>query len=203
VLVFIDESGDPGFKVERGSSPVFVLAMVIFESHDVAHATEQTIRAARARLRVAKEFKFNATSDSIRRGFFDAVSGCDFRVRALVVEKAHVRSAHLKAHKERFYAYFLRQMMTWDGGRLRQAHVRIDGSGDRTFKREFVAYLRRHLSDDRLKSCGFSDSQRDPLIQLADMAVGAIARSYRTDRPDKDTWRKLLSAKIDDVWDFR
>ena len=31
MLVFIDESGDPGFKIEKGSSPVFVTAMVIFD----------------------------------------------------------------------------------------------------------------------------------------------------------------------------
>jgi hypothetical protein len=30
MLVFIDESGDPGFKLDGGSSPVFVAAMVIF-----------------------------------------------------------------------------------------------------------------------------------------------------------------------------
>jgi hypothetical protein len=35
VLVFIDESGDPGFKLERGSSPVFVVAMVIFQTSEV------------------------------------------------------------------------------------------------------------------------------------------------------------------------
>ena len=31
MLVFIDESGDPGFSLERGASPIFVAAMVIFE----------------------------------------------------------------------------------------------------------------------------------------------------------------------------
>jgi len=202
VLVFIDESGDPGFKVDRGSSPVFVLAMVIFESHDAARSTERAVRDLRAKLRVPKEFKFNASSHAIRRGFFSAIAGCNFRIRALVVDKARIRSMHLKTQKEQFYAYFVRQMMTWDGGRLRDAHVRIDGSGDRTFKREFIAYLRRHLAGERMKSCDFSDSARDPLIQLADMVVGAIARSYRNDRPDKDIWRKMLARRIDDVWDF-
>ena len=202
MLVFIDESGDPGFKVERGSSPVFVLAMVMFESHDAARAAEQAVRDAKAKLRVAKEFKFNASSDPVRRGFFAAIAGCDFRVRALVVDKARIKSMHLKTHKEQFYGYFVRQMMTWDGGRLRGAHVRIDGSGDRTFKREFVAYLRRQMAGDRMKSCEFSDSSRDLLIQLADMVVGAIARSYRSDRPDKDAWRRMLAKRIDDVWEF-
>jgi hypothetical protein len=36
VLVFIDESGDAGFKFECGSSPIFVVAMVAFASHKEA-----------------------------------------------------------------------------------------------------------------------------------------------------------------------
>lgn len=31
MLVFLDDSGDPGFKLDRGSSAFFVIACVIFE----------------------------------------------------------------------------------------------------------------------------------------------------------------------------
>ena len=31
MIIFIDDSGDPGFKVEKGSSVVFVIALVIFD----------------------------------------------------------------------------------------------------------------------------------------------------------------------------
>ena len=34
MLVFVDESGDPGLKPEQGSSTHFVVALVIFEDHD-------------------------------------------------------------------------------------------------------------------------------------------------------------------------
>jgi len=47
------------------------------------------------------------------------------------------------------------------------------------------------------------DSRGDTLVQLADMCVGAIARSYREDRKDNDRWRKMLLPRIDDVWDFK
>lgn len=33
MIVFIDESGDPGFKIESGSSEVFVLALVVFDDN--------------------------------------------------------------------------------------------------------------------------------------------------------------------------
>jgi hypothetical protein len=41
MLVFIDESGDPGFKLDSGSSPVFVAAMVIFADRNAARATDR------------------------------------------------------------------------------------------------------------------------------------------------------------------
>lgn len=31
MLIFIDDSGDPGFKLDKGSSKVFVIACVIFD----------------------------------------------------------------------------------------------------------------------------------------------------------------------------
>ena len=43
MLVYIDESGDAGFRVDRGSSPVFVAAMVIFDSADDAALTRRLI----------------------------------------------------------------------------------------------------------------------------------------------------------------
>jgi hypothetical protein len=96
-------------------------------------------------------------------------------------------------------------MMTNDGGDLKDAKVVIDGSGDREFKRQFKAYLRRNISVDCVRDLELKDSVRDSLIQLADMTAGAIARSYKTDRGQADRWRKqLLAAKqIGDIWEFK
>ncbi len=43
MLVFIDESGCPGFKFTRGCDPVFGIGMVIFANGDDARITEQTM----------------------------------------------------------------------------------------------------------------------------------------------------------------
>jgi Protein of unknown function (DUF3800) len=64
------------------------------------------------------------------------------------------------------------------------------------------AYFRRQLGADRIKSIVFNDSQSDRLVQLADMCAGAIARSYKADRDDRNRWRNMLDNKIEDVWDF-
>jgi hypothetical protein len=203
MLVFIDESGDPGFKLDKGSTPVFVVAMIIFADGRAAEQTERVIRDAQARLRVKPEFKFGKASDQVRDGFFAAVRGCPFAVRAIVVRKDVVRSPNLRTDKENFYRFFIRQMMTYDGGELLHARMVIDGSGDREFRRDLGSALKRQVGQ-KLKEVRFSDSRLNPLVQLADMCAGAIARSYRHNRgTDPGRWRRMLGPRIHDVWDFQ
>jgi len=92
MLVLIDESGDPGFKLSKGSSRYFAVAMVIFQDMQQAESASNAIRAARTTLRVNPEFKFNKCSDPVRNKFFDAVLPFNFAIRALVVDKAKIYS---------------------------------------------------------------------------------------------------------------
>jgi hypothetical protein len=205
VLVFIDESGDPGFKLERGSSPIFVVAMVAIADPDGAQQTGDVIDGLRATLRVRPEFKFNKCKNAYRDAFFEAVRDHPFRARFMVVEKRLITSVALRTVKESFYKFFVRMMMQYDGGRLHDAKVVIDSSGDRSFKKQFKTYLRAHLDKGCCRSFELKDSKRDPLLQLADMCAGAVARSYRADRPEASRWRDVLgqNGQIDDVWEFK
>ena len=33
MLVYVDESGDAGLKISQGSSPYFVVALIVFDDH--------------------------------------------------------------------------------------------------------------------------------------------------------------------------
>lgn len=204
MLVFIDESGDPGFKSQRGSSPIFVTSMVMFQSRDDALATEAKIVELRRSLGVKPEFKFNKCCNDYRDTFFDELAGCPFKTRAIVVQKELIYSPALRTVKESFYKFFVRMMMQHDEGALQGAKVVIDGSGDREFKRQFKSYIRKHISSSCIADLTLKDSVRDPLIQLADMTAGAVARSYRTDRADTHRWRKKLydNGQLSNVWNF-
>lgn len=206
MLVLIDESGDPGFKLARGSSSHFVVAMVIFDDYAEAERTGAAIHELRARLHVKSEFKFSKSHDNVRDAFFECVCAHRFKVRALVVDKSAVYSGELRARKMSFYNYFVKLLLQHDNGALCNARIKIDGSGDRSFRNELNSYLRRQLAADKIRSVKFADSSRDSLVQLADMVAGAILRSYRTeDRKNANRWRQMLTrkGKIGDVWDFR
>ena len=205
MLVFIDESGDPGFKTTKGSSPNFVTTMVIFDDHSVAKRTQQAIVNLRAELRVKPEFKFSKLYSAHRDRFFDEMAGYSFRTRSVVVQKELIYSDALRTVKESFYKFFIRNMLQHDGGALRGAKVVIDGSGDRQFKKAFRAYLRKNLDKGAVEKLDLKDSVKDPLVQLADMVAGAVARSYRTDRSDSNRWRSVLhrNGQIENVWEFK
>jgi Protein of unknown function (DUF3800) len=203
MIVFIDEAGDPGFKLGRGSTDVFVVALVAFRDVAASNATQAAIEALARRLKIRDEFRFNKTRNQVR-DIFEAVRHCNFRVRSIVVRKERIYSQHLRAEKEDFYRFFVRSMLSHDSGLLRDARVIIDGSGDRTFKRELQTYLKRQLREGAVRDLRFSNSANDRLLQLADMCAGAIARSYRAgDRDNAWRWRWMLLPRLENVWEFK
>ena len=82
MLVYIDESGDAGFKVDQGSSPVFVAAMVIFDDAEDAALTRGLIKGSAARQLHKGEFKFSKSRDEVRDRF-----GSRSVVRAVLLDR--------------------------------------------------------------------------------------------------------------------
>lgn len=204
MLIFIDESGDPGFKLGRGSSSHFVVAMVIFDKNEDAQFASKVIQQALNDLKIRPEFKFNKSSDKIRDAFFDRVKTCRFRVRALVVDKEKIYSKNLREDDEKFYNYFVRLLIDFQELKQKDVSIKIDGSGDREFKKELNRYLRSQIKSGYHLKIELVDSSKNYLIQLADMVAGAIARSYPNPiRTENNSWRKTLNKRIENVWDFK
>ena len=89
MLVFIDDSGDPGFNFSKGSSIYFALAAVIFDCNKSAEETSTAINNLRSSLHWNndREFKFNKSNIHIRRLFLQTLAHNDFRIRAMLVDK--------------------------------------------------------------------------------------------------------------------
>lgn len=94
--------------------------------------------------------------------------------------------------------------MQHDIGILQKASIKIDGSGNKEFKKALTSYLRKYIGENKIKKFKFIDSKRDNLIQLADMVIGAIARSTNETRKDSKRWLKILQQKrkIKNIWYF-
>ncbi len=178
--------------------------MVIFDQEQEAEKASATVARVREHLRVKPEFKFSKCSDDIRTQFFGLLSDHQFKVRALVVEKSRIYSAHLRSEPKNFYNFFLQNLMKHNETAIKGSSVKIDGSGDRKFRDALHAYLRKQLTAGTIRKLKFANSRSDNLIQLADMAAGAIARSYPGRNRKRDArWRRMMYRQIENVWEFR
>lgn len=208
MLVFIDDSGDPGFKLDKGSTEYFVIGMVIFDDELEAEKTALAIKELRRSLGFHEqvEFRFFKSSKDIRIKFLEVIKKFNFKIRAIIVKKAAIRSEELKNNKNSFYSYFIKEVLKHNGGSILDAKIRIDGSGDRVFRKNFLSYLRRELNFGEqkiIKNCKMVDSRSNVLIQMADMIAGAINRSYNLTKRDHKVYKGLVDKHIQDIWSFK
>lgn len=208
MIVFIDDSGDPGFKIAKGSSRVFVICCVIFDDDLEAEKTAVKIKELRRRLKKSDffEFKFNKCSRKIRTVFLETVADSKFRIRAIVMPKERIYSEELKRSKESFYNFTIKMVLKHSMGTISNARIRLDGRGNRLFRQKLLVYLRKNLNTRErkiVKNIRFRDSRKDVLIQLADMAAGSINRSFQTEKNDAQTYLRIIKPRVENVWVFR
>lgn len=205
MLVFIDDSGDPGFKTQSGSSPVFVIALVIFDDYLAAEEAALLLKKQRRELKFpdTMEFKFHKSRMEIKRKFLQTAAKCNFRIRAIIVKKESIYSNFLRSNADSFFNYIVMQVLKNSGKRIRKAKLRFDKRGEKRIRDELRTYLSSELdnkSNNIFLDLKFVDSKQNVLIQLADMVAGCIA-SYHKNR-DRALYQ-LIQKRCEDVWEFK
>lgn len=206
MLVFVDECGDPGFKLDSGSSRHLVIALVIFDLPVHAEAAAKQMSDLRRELGFpgVQEFKFNRLKSSYREQFFSRVAPTPFRIRAIVVDKGVIYKDFLRSSPRDFYRFVATQLISHHFGAVQNAKIFIDGSGSREFRREFGAHLRKQAPPGTIGALAFEDSKNNQLIQLADMVAGGIARAYHPQTAESRYLSILKShGRIEDIWLFK
>ncbi|MBI2167158.1 MAG: DUF3800 domain-containing protein [Candidatus Omnitrophica bacterium] len=198
MLVFIDESGDPGLKLSQGSSRFFSIALVIFEDPGEATACEKRLELLAHELgwEPNSEFHFKRNSDRIRKAFLKAAAPYDFFFYGIVINKdpAKLYGEGFR-HKQSFYKYTCSLLFENAKERLENATVVIDESGSLDFKRQLATYLRRKINtSDRkhLRKVKMQRSSSNRLLQLADYIAGVINRKMQK-KKDADTYHRLIA----------
>ena len=207
MLVFIDDAGDAGFKLEKGSSKHFVIACVIFDDNLDAEETALKIKRLRRSLkwRDDHEFKFNKASKLVRLTFLSEIKSCNFRVRAIVADKEVIRSPELRTNNTKFYNYMIKEVLSKSDGSIKNGSIRLDGHEDRAYKKAATTYFRQQANPrgSVINDMKFVNSKNDNLIQLADMVAGSILRSTQSNKTDKDEYLKVIKKRIEDIWCFK
>lgn len=208
MLVFIDDSGDPGFKLGKGSTSHFIIAMVIFDDDLEAEKTAVAIKELKRGIGFndTTEFRFFKTNNKYKVKFLKTIVKFDFRIRCLIVDKSKIYSPELKNNKNSFYAYFIKQALKNSNDTILDAKIRLDGGGNRIFRKNFITYLRQELNSNSkkvMRNFKMLDSRKDVLIQMADMVAGSINCSQNRSKKDFEKYIDIIKGKIEDKWYFK
>lgn len=200
MLVFIDESGDTGLKLDQGSSRYFGVSLVAFDDEDDAKACDQRIQLLKRELKrtVSSEFHFKRNSDRVRTAFLKAVSPYNFFYYGIVIDKDPAKLwDEAFSTKESFYQYVCGLVFENAKDKLRDATVIIDRSSSQEFQRKLAAYLRNKLEKDPtiriLKHVRTQRSETNNLLQLADYVATIVCRSVQNTRNHDDQFRRIIA----------
>ena len=196
MLVFIDESGDPGLKLGQGSSQFFTIAIVVFEDREDAIACDQRIELLHKELDWHSEFHFKRNPDHVRKAFIQAVAPYNFFYYGVIIKKKHqLNLAQQFPTRESFYQYVCGLVFENAKEKLLNATVIIDTSGNQEFGMSLAQYLRRKINTEDIKriiKLKMQRSHTNNLIQLADYVAGILNRSIQNKKHGK-IYRKLIS----------
>jgi hypothetical protein len=205
MLIFLDESGDTGFKFDAGSSHYFVVVMVIFDAPSEVERVNAAVIALRQKLHLPsdREFRFSVGSSTrVKSEFLQMLLPFGFRYRALVVDKRRFLQQHQSGPEERLFAYVVTELFRAGSG-MQNATLFVDRITGGDFERKFNVYVRRQLSASGtrpIRRFKHASSRRNNLLQVADMICGAVYRAYA--RGD-DTYRRIIRTKEEFVIEWK
>jgi len=193
MLVFVDESGDSGFKLDRGSSTHFVVAAVCFSDRSEADACDAAIGEYRrnAGLSDRFEFHFSQTRDDITFRLLQTVTTFDFIYAACFVDKTLIGCDPGRSPDDDLLADLSESALRLLPD-LAEAIVVVDGEKPKTLQSQFEKRLKevnRERGLRAVRKVKFRRSQGNNLVQLADAVSGAVFRSITK---NDDTLRNVI-----------
>jgi len=197
-LIFIDDSGDPGFK-EGISSSAFVMAAAIFIDSEVATKVNEEISKYRKELgwKDEHEFKFRKAPKRVKLQFLKIVNQYEFDIYAVYLNKSDYPNAFKFSDDEKLYNWATKELLAIMP--LKNARIKADGKYGRKYKLRVKTYIRQELNsstEKRIDDFDIQDSVHDNLIQLADIIVGSINRSFQKDKTDANDYINIIKKKI-------
>lgn len=200
MLVFVDESGDTGLKLDRGSSRLFTVVLVAFNEDDEAIACDRRIELLKKEIGWSpdSEFHFKRNSDKVRETFLRAVSPYNFFYYGIVIDKdpEKLYGEGFK-NKASFYKYVCGLVFENAKGRLTEATVIVDESSSEDFQQQLRSSIKRKLNQPQMravvKKLKMQRSESNNLLQLADYIASIVNRSVLNKKKHADEFRRIVA----------
>lgn len=140
------------------------------------------------------EFHYSKASPEARSLFFKELEGLDFSLFAVVVEKLLIPDNDSLRKHQSLKLFSLERLLGLCLETTKDARVYIDGVLDSDAKKVKTCLLREHRDKQGSLSISYERSRNSPLIQMADMVVGGLNRSFRT-RGDTETFLRTVKCR--------
>ena len=194
-FIYIDDSGDAGLR--NSNTDKLIIAAVIMVDEEKKTALNDAINLYREQLgwHELDEFKFTKTNKTIIVDLINHIKSFDYSAYAVVLDKNEIDLDTIPKEKISVYNHVLKELL------LRvckdKQSITIDGKYGKKHDADVRVYLRKQLRDIGITGAKvkFVDSRKDSLVQLADIVVGSVARSYKN-KTDSQRYIDLLKDKI-------
>lgn len=195
-LIFIDDSGDPGFTY--ASSANFLMASAVFIDADIAARVNDVMNNYKKSLGWSEEteFKFTSTNKRIIKELLKQVAEYDFEIYSIYIDKTEYKTLLPIIDKSKLYNWAIKELLGIIP--LGNAYVKMDGHFGQRYRMRLSSYLRQEIKKKgmRIKQFKLEDSKKDNLIQLADLIAGAINRSLKPEKTDSKDYVAILKNRI-------
>ena len=210
VHVYIDESGDLGFG--RKSTRYFISSFVfVREKAGINAQIKKLLKTLHKQGRYSgSELKFTNSNPRVRSFCLQFFSELDFRSGVIIIKKRKT-ALRLQEKTNILYNYtivhnVIRSLLSLIENSDKLI-INVDKSLSKSNREAFNDYIRnkaswvwhqelghsRNLLHDQIV-CNHVDSEKEPLIQLADYISGATFQKYERNNP---TYYELISDKLD------
>ena len=203
MFVYLDETGDTGFRFDRGSSRYFVITLLLIDDPIPLQVAVDELRQSLG-FAAGNEFKFYKSSEATRWAFLRMPRRQTFTARVLVIDKHQMTRPYMQK-RDTFYNFLVQMVMRHDNGTIREAMLILDESvQSRKSKQLLTTYLRQALNANpdrrKIREVRYHRSTADNIIQATDMLSGAVyARYHRGDARYLD----YIRPKIGDLWEWK
>ena len=202
MLGFFDESGDPGLKIDAGSSRFFVVALVTFDADAEALRCDRRIDALRDELQLPAGYEFHFAKNpwKIRGDFLRAVQPFDFRYHLFILDKElALRQGQSLPNPEALYQDTVRLLLENAKPYLQEVALLIDKGGDRENRGKLFRRWRNNAGfaggQPVIKGIKQQDSHRNNLLQLADYVASISNQAISGKREAKQLQERYLERK--------
>lgn len=172
--VYVDESGDCGFRFAENSSSYFVVAALIVDDPLILRGLIDGYKA-KYRISASRELKFRSTPPDMRHEFFATICTTEFLVAAVAVDKTRLI---IQPDATAFYREYVSMVIASGSGEIMNARLVIDESvRDKRWQGKMKAYLRQQINTSQpgcITDIRFNDASQESLLQATDMLCGAI-----------------------------